>query len=77
MVFNAFHAHHTTPLVRLVLSTTLPANCPQAPSISSPRVRLVVVPALLRMADRTPVSLAVSLHAPDDFLRDELRETSC
>jgi 23S rRNA (adenine2503-C2)-methyltransferase len=31
-----------------------------------------VVPALLRMADRTPVSLAVSLHAPDDFLRDEL-----
>jgi adenine C2-methylase RlmN of 23S rRNA A2503 and tRNA A37 len=24
------------------------------------------------MADRTPVSLAVSLHAPDDFLRDEL-----
>jgi 23S rRNA (adenine2503-C2)-methyltransferase len=24
------------------------------------------------MADRTPVSLAISLHAPDDFLRDEL-----
>ncbi len=31
-----------------------------------------VVPALLRMADRTPVSLAISLHAPDDALRDEL-----
>ncbi|MDC9715377.1 MAG: 23S rRNA (adenine(2503)-C(2))-methyltransferase RlmN [Gammaproteobacteria bacterium] len=31
-----------------------------------------VVPALLRMADRTPVSLAISLHAPDDMLRDEL-----
>ncbi|BAS67993.1 23S rRNA (adenine(2503)-C(2))-methyltransferase RlmN [Bathymodiolus septemdierum thioautotrophic gill symbiont] len=31
-----------------------------------------VVPALLRMADRVPVSLAVSLHAADDSLRDEL-----
>jgi len=31
-----------------------------------------VVPALLRMADTTPVSLAISLHAPDDTLRDEL-----
>ncbi|KAA0446004.1 MAG: 23S rRNA (adenine(2503)-C(2))-methyltransferase RlmN [Candidatus Thioglobus sp.] len=31
-----------------------------------------VVPALLRMADRIPVSLAVSLHAADDNLRDEL-----
>lgn len=31
-----------------------------------------VVPALLRMADKIPVSLAVSLHAPDDALRDEL-----
>lgn len=31
-----------------------------------------VVPALLRMADRTPVSLAISLHAPNDTLRDEL-----
>jgi len=31
-----------------------------------------VVPAMLRMADTTPVSLAVSLHAPDDTLRDEL-----
>ncbi|RUM85084.1 MAG: 23S rRNA (adenine(2503)-C(2))-methyltransferase RlmN [Candidatus Thioglobus sp.] len=31
-----------------------------------------VVPAMLRMADITPVSLAVSLHAPDDTLRDEL-----
>jgi len=31
-----------------------------------------VVPALLRMADTTPVSLAISLHAPDDALRDEL-----
>ncbi|TEU24822.1 MAG: 23S rRNA (adenine(2503)-C(2))-methyltransferase RlmN [Gammaproteobacteria bacterium] len=31
-----------------------------------------VVPALLRMADTTPVSLAISLHAPDDVLRDEL-----
>jgi 23S rRNA (adenine2503-C2)-methyltransferase len=31
-----------------------------------------VVPALLRMADRIPVSLAVSLHAPEDLLRDEL-----
>ncbi|BBB22461.1 ribosomal RNA large subunit methyltransferase N [Abyssogena phaseoliformis symbiont OG214] len=31
-----------------------------------------VVPAMLRMSERTPVSLAVSLHAPDDHLRDEL-----
>lgn len=31
-----------------------------------------VVPALLRMADRTPVSLAISLHALDDILRDKL-----
>ncbi len=31
-----------------------------------------VVPALYRMADITPVSLAISLHAPDDVLRDEL-----
>ncbi len=31
-----------------------------------------VVPALLRMAERVPVSLAVSLHAPDDTLRNEL-----
>ncbi|HCW72068.1 MAG TPA: bifunctional tRNA (adenosine(37)-C2)-methyltransferase TrmG/ribosomal RNA large subunit methyltransferase RlmN, partial [Gammaproteobacteria bacterium] len=26
----------------------------------------------LRMADTTPVSLAISLHAADDVLRDEL-----
>jgi len=31
-----------------------------------------VVPALLRMSKRTPVSLAISLHAPNDDLRDEL-----
>lgn len=31
-----------------------------------------VVPALLRMADRTPVSLAISLHAANDTLRNEL-----
>jgi 23S rRNA (adenine2503-C2)-methyltransferase len=31
-----------------------------------------VVPALYRMADTTPVSLAISLHAPNDVLRDEL-----
>ncbi len=31
-----------------------------------------VVPALLRMSERTPVSLAISLHAPDDELRNEL-----
>jgi 23S rRNA (adenine2503-C2)-methyltransferase len=31
-----------------------------------------VVPAMKRMSERTPVSLAVSLHAPDDHLRDEL-----
>ena len=31
-----------------------------------------VVPAIDRLARRTPVSLAVSLHAPDDALRDRL-----
>ncbi|MCB1791161.1 MAG: 23S rRNA (adenine(2503)-C(2))-methyltransferase RlmN [Gammaproteobacteria bacterium] len=31
-----------------------------------------VVPALLRLADVSDVSLAVSLHAPDNALRDEL-----
>lgn len=31
-----------------------------------------VVPALYRLAEATDVSLAVSLHAPDDALRDEL-----
>jgi 23S rRNA (adenine2503-C2)-methyltransferase len=31
-----------------------------------------IVPALLRMAQTTPVSLAISLHAPDDDLRDVL-----
>ncbi len=31
-----------------------------------------VVPALYRMSERTPVSLAISLHAPNDNLRDEL-----
>ena len=31
-----------------------------------------VVPALYRMADTTSVSLAISLHAPDDELRDIL-----
>ncbi|ABL02151.1 23S rRNA m(2)A-2503 methyltransferase [Candidatus Ruthia magnifica str. Cm (Calyptogena magnifica)] len=31
-----------------------------------------VVPAMLRMSERTPVSLAVSLHASDDHLRNEL-----
>jgi len=31
-----------------------------------------VVPALYRMADTTSVSLAISLHAPDDELRDVL-----
>ena len=31
-----------------------------------------VVPALIRMAQNTPVSLAISLHAPDDMLRDVL-----
>lgn len=31
-----------------------------------------VVPALERMAQTTPVSLAISLHASDDKLRDEL-----
>jgi len=31
-----------------------------------------VVPALYRLRERCPVSLAVSLHAPDDELRNEL-----
>ena len=31
-----------------------------------------VVPALIRMAQQTPVSLAISLHAPNDELRDVL-----
>ncbi|HMW41775.1 23S rRNA (adenine(2503)-C(2))-methyltransferase RlmN [Plasticicumulans sp.] len=31
-----------------------------------------IVPALYRLAEVTDVSLAVSLHAPDDALRDEL-----
>ena len=31
-----------------------------------------VVPGILALKDRCPVSLAVSLHAPDDELRDEL-----
>jgi 23S rRNA (adenine2503-C2)-methyltransferase len=31
-----------------------------------------VVPALLRMSKRTPVSLAISLHAPTNLLRTEL-----
>ncbi len=31
-----------------------------------------IVPAMLRMSERTPVSLAVSLHAPDNHLRDKL-----
>jgi 23S rRNA (adenine2503-C2)-methyltransferase len=31
-----------------------------------------VVPGLLRLAQETDVSLALSLHAPDDALRDEL-----
>ncbi len=31
-----------------------------------------VVPALLRMSERVPVSLAISLHAPTDELRDIL-----
>ena len=31
-----------------------------------------VVPAMLRMAQTTPVSLAISLHATNDKLRDEL-----
>ena len=31
-----------------------------------------VVPALERMSERVPVSLAISLHAPNDALRDEL-----
>lgn len=31
-----------------------------------------IVPGILRLKTRCPVSLAVSLHAPDDGLRDEL-----
>ena len=31
-----------------------------------------IVPALLRMSDKVPVSLAISLHAPEDELRDIL-----
>jgi 23S rRNA (adenine2503-C2)-methyltransferase len=31
-----------------------------------------VVPALLRLKEQSPVSLAVSLHAPNDSLRDQL-----
>ena len=31
-----------------------------------------IVPALLRMSDKVPVSLAISLHAPNDELRDVL-----
>jgi 23S rRNA (adenine2503-C2)-methyltransferase len=31
-----------------------------------------IVPALIRMSDTVPVSLAISLHAPDDILRDIL-----
>ena len=31
-----------------------------------------IVPALIRMSDTVPVSLAISLHAPDDLLRDIL-----
>ena len=31
-----------------------------------------IVPALLRMSDKVPVSLAISLHAPNDELRDIL-----
>ena len=31
-----------------------------------------IVPALLRMSDTVPVSLAISLHAPEDELRDIL-----
>lgn len=31
-----------------------------------------IVPAMLRMADATPVSLAISLHSADDNLRDKL-----
>ena len=31
-----------------------------------------VVPGILELKERCPVSLAVSLHAPDDELRDEL-----
>ena len=31
-----------------------------------------IVPALIRMSDKVPVSLAISLHAPDDELRDLL-----
>ena len=31
-----------------------------------------IVPALIRMSDKVPVSLAISLHAPNDELRDIL-----
>jgi 23S rRNA (adenine2503-C2)-methyltransferase len=31
-----------------------------------------IVPALMRMSDKVPVSLAISLHAPNDKLRDIL-----
>jgi 23S rRNA (adenine2503-C2)-methyltransferase len=31
-----------------------------------------VVPALLRLKEQSPVSLAISLHAPNDSLRDQL-----
>ena len=31
-----------------------------------------IVPAIYRMSETTPVSLAISLHAPNDNLRDEL-----
>ena len=31
-----------------------------------------IVPALMRMSDKVPVSLAISLHAPNDELRDIL-----
>ena len=31
-----------------------------------------VVPAMMRLSDTTPVSLAVSLHAPEDILRNTL-----
>jgi len=44
-------------------------------SLSKRRVTLStsgVVPALDRLAEVTDISLAVSLHAPDDALRDEL-----
>lgn len=31
-----------------------------------------LIPAILRLAERCPVNLAISLHAPDDKLRDQL-----